>query len=600
MNIVKERSEIENKYKWNLTSLYESDAAWEEDLKKIDEAAQKVAAFQGKLNNADTVLACLKASTDLSRLISNLFTYANLRRSEDTRAEDAQKMYMRIYMNYVKAVSSIAFMEPEFLSLPEETLNEIVNSPALEEYRFMLENLMRRKPHTLSAAEEKLLASFGEVLAAPGEIASNLQDADLVFEDALDAEGKAHEMSSSAFGPLQMSADRVLRENSFKSMYKAYKQHINTFAASYSGQIKAAVAEAQARNYPSSRAMSMAHENIPVEVYDNLIETVHEFMPAMHRYVTLRKRILGVDELHYYDVYVPLVQTSEKQYSYEDAKQMVLDAVSPLGEEYCNVVRNGFNDNWVDVYPNKGKSSGAYSSGTYDSNPFIMMNFTGSLDSVSTLAHEMGHSMHTWFSKKNQPVQYADYTLFVAEVASTVNENLMIEQLLAKTEDPEERLSLLNQYLENFKGTVYRQTMFAEFEKGAHAMAERGEALDPASLSKFYHGLLKSYFGEDMVIDDEAAYEWARIPHFYRPFYVYKYATGYSTAVALSEGILNEGAPAVKRYLEFLSMGGSQYPLDELKHAGVDLTTPAPVATALKKFEQVLAEAERMADLLDK
>lgn len=596
----RERSEIENKYKWNLSSLYENDAAWEEDLKKIEEVTAKVAAYQGKLTNAENVLACLKASTDMARLISNLFCYANLRRSEDTRAEDAQKMYMRIYMNYVKAVSSVAFLEPEFLSLPEETIEEIVNDPALAEYRFQLENLKRRKPHTLSAREEKLLASFGEVLAAPGEIASNLQDADLIFEDALDSEGNAHEMSSAAFGPLMMSADRTLRENAFKSMYKAYKQHINTFAAIYSGQIKAAVAEAQARNYPSSRAMSMAHENIPVEVYDNLIETVHQFMPAMHRYVTLRKRLLDIEELHYYDVYVPLIQTTEKNYSYDEAKQMVLDAVAPLGEEYCTTVRNGFNDNWVDVYPNKGKSSGAYSSGTYDSNPFIMMNFTGTLDSVSTLAHEMGHSMHTWYSKNHQPVQYADYTLFVAEVASTVNENLMIEQLLAKTEDPEERLSLLNQYLENFKGTVYRQTMFAEFEKEAHAMAERGEALDPASLNKMYYNLVKSYFGDDMVMDEEAAYEWSRIPHFYRPFYVYKYSTGYSTAVALSEGILNEGAPAVKRYLEFLSMGGSQYPLDELKHAGVDLTTPAPVATALKKFEWVLDEAERMADLLGK
>lgn len=600
MNIVKERSEIENKYKWNLSSLYESDEAWEEDLKKVDETAMKVAAYQGKLNSVETVLECLRASTDLSRLISNLFTYANLRKSEDTRAEDAQKMYMRVYMNYVKAVSSIAFMEPEFLSLPEETIELIVNDPALKEYRFMLENLKRRKPHTLSAREEQLLASFGEVFAAPGEIASNLQDADLVFEDALDFEGNAHEMSSAAFGPLMMSADRTLRENAFNSMYKAYRQHINTFGASYSGQIKAAVAEAQARNYASSRAMSMAHENIPVEVYDNLIATVREFMPAMHRYVRLRKRLLGVEELHYYDVYVPLVQTKEKHYSYEDAKQMVLDAVAPLGKEYCDTVRNGFNDNWVDVYPNKGKSSGAYSSGTYDSNPFIMMNFTGTLDSVSTLAHEMGHSMHTWFSKKHQPVQYADYTLFVAEVASTVNENLMIEQLLQKTEDPEERLSLLNQYLENFKGTVYRQTMFAEFEKEAHAMAERGEALDPSSLSKMYFKLLQDYFGPDMVIDEASAYEWSRIPHFYRPFYVYKYSTGYSTAVALSEEILHEGEAAVKRYLEFLSMGGSQYPLDELKHAGVDLTTPAPVATALKKFEWVLDEAERMADLLHK
>ena len=592
----RERSEIENKYKWNLTSLYENDAAWEEDLKKIEEATAKVAAYQGKLTNSENVLACLKASTDMGRLISNLFCYANLRRSEDTRAEDAQKMYMRIYMNYVKAVSSVAFLEPEFLSLPEETIEEIVNDPALAEYRFQLENLKRRKPHTLSAREEKLLASFGEVLAAPGEIASNLQDADLVFEDALDSEGNAHEMSSAAFGPLMMSADRTLRENAFKSMYKAYKQHINTFAASYSGQIKAAVTEAQARNYPSSRAMSMAHENIPVEVYDNLIETVHQFMPAMHRYVTLRKRLLGVDELHYYDVYVPLIQTKEKNYSFDEAKQMVLDAVAPLGEEYCTTVRNGFNDNWVDVYPNKGKSSGAYSSGTYDSNPFIMMNFTGTLDSVSTLAHEMGHSMHTWHSNKHQPVQYADYTLFVAEVASTVNENLMIEQLLAKTEDPEERLALLNQYLENFKGTVYRQVMFAEFEKKAHEMEEAGQPLTRESLCAMYYDLNKTYYGGGCRVDKVVENEWMRIPHFYNAFYVYKYATGFCAAVALANKILNEGEEAVAAYRKFLTLGGSMSPIESLKVAGIDMSSPEPVISALDTFAELLAEFSELMD----
>ena len=338
--------------------------------------------------------------------------------------------------------------------------------------------------------------------------------------------------------------------------------------------------------------MSLSQNHIPLAVYDNLIETVHKFMPLMYRYEKLRKEIFGLDELHYYDLYAPLVKDSDKRYTYEEAQEMVLSAVSPLGENYNNIVKSAFKERWIDVYPNKGKSTGAYSSGTYHSRPYIMTNFTGTLDSVSTLAHEMGHSLHTWHSNHTQPKQYADYTLFVAEVASTVNENLLIEQLLEKTDDPVTRLSYLNQYLEGFKGTVYRQTMFAEFEKEAHAMAERGEPLDPSSLNALYARLIKLYFGDELVMDDEVQYEWARIPHFYRPFYVYVYATGYSTAVALSEGILHEGESAVKRYLEFLSMGGSAFPLDELKHAGVDLTTPLPIETALKKFEKVLLDAE--------
>ena len=320
----------------------------------------------------------------------------------------------------------------------------------------------------------------------------------------------------------------------------------------------------------------------------------------MYRYVALRKKILGVEELHYYDVYAPLVSDVKVRYSYEQAQQMVLDAVAPLGPDYQALVRRAFSERWLDVYPNKGKSGGAYSTGTYDSNPYILTNFTGTLDSVSTIAHEMGHSMHTWHSNHTQPPQYADYTLFVAEVASTVNENLMIEQLLKGDLEPQMRLYLLNQYLENFKGTVYRQTMFAEFEREAHAMAERGEALNPAALNALYRGLVADYFGPELVLDEEVQYEWARIPHFYRPFYVYKYATGYSTAVALSEGILTEGEPAVRRYLEFLSMGGSAYPLDELRHAGVDLATPAPVNAALEKFGRILDDAERTLALLHK
>ena len=591
--LLKERRELDPQFMWDLTSMYATDEEWEKALSTLEESIRKAAAFQGRLTDAQSIAAYLDAATELGRTLSNLYCYASMRRSEDTRAEAAQSMYARINANYVKAISAIAFAEPEILSLPQQTLDDIADQECLKNHRFTLEKLLRQKPHTLSAAEEQLLAGFGEVFGAPAEIADNLQDADLVFDSVQDGEGHTVEVTGSNYITLQMSQDRTLRERAFRSYYKGYRQHSNTFAAAYSGAVKAATAEAVARHYASSRAMSMAGENIPAEVYDNLVSAVRAHLPAMYRYVALRKKILGLDELHYYDVYAPLVGERKESYTYGQAQQLVLDAVAPLGEDYQALVKKAYAERWIDVYPNKGKSGGAYSSGTYDSNPYILMNFTGTLDSVSTLAHEMGHSMHTWHSNHAQPPQYADYTLFVAEVASTVNENLMIEQLLKQEQDPARRLYLLNQYLENFKGTVYRQTMFAEFEREAHAMAERGEALSPAALNSLYAGLVKDYFGPELVMDEEVQYEWARIPHFYRPFYVYKYATGYSTAVALSEAILTEGESAVKRYREFLSMGGSAYPLDELRHAGVDLATPAPVNAALDKFERILDDAEQ-------
>ena len=591
--LLKERRELDPQFMWDLTSMYATDEEWEKALSTLEESIRKAAAFQGRLTDAQSIAAYLDAATELGRTLSNLYCYASMRRSEDTRAEAAQSMYARINANYVKAISAIAFAEPEILSLPQQTLDDIADQECLKNHRFTLEKLLRQKPHTLSAAEEQLLAGFGEVFGAPAEIADNLQDADLVFDSVQDGEGHTVEVTGSNYITLQMSQDRTLRERAFRSYYKGYRQHSNTFAAAYAGAVKAATAEAAARHYASSRAMSMAGENIPTEVYDNLVSAVRAHLSAMYRYVALRKKILGLDELHYYDVYAPLVGERKESYTYGQAQQMVLDAVAPLGEDYQALVKKAYAERWIDVYPNKGKSGGAYSSGTYDSNPYILMNFTGTLDSVSTLAHEMGHSMHTWHSNHAQPPQYADYTLFVAEVASTVNENLMIEQLLKQEQDPARRLYLLNQYLENFKGTVYRQTMFAEFEREAHDMAERGEALSPAALNSLYAGLVKDYFGPELVMDEEVQYEWARIPHFYRPFYVYKYATGYSTAVALSEAILTEGESAVKRYREFLSMGGSAYPLDELRHAGVDLATPAPVNAALDKFERILDDAEQ-------
>ena len=601
---LKDRKDMDPAFLWDLSSLFKDDEAWEEAFAGLSQKVDAVAAFDGKIVQADdgetakNIRALLEAETELDLLLSDLFSYANLRRSEDTRAPQAQKMYARIYAKYVEAVTRTAFAQPQILSLSEQTLRKVMETETLAPYRFVMEKLVRQKPHTLSEKEEALLARFGEVFAAPGQIADNLQDADLVFDPVKDAEGQEHELTGSNYILLQTSPDRTLRENSFRSFYKGYRQHINTFASAYAGAVKAAAAQAQVRGYASSRAMSMADENVPAEVYDTLIETVRAHLPAMYGYAELRKKLLSLDQLHYYDLYTPLTGSSGRKYTYQQAQQIILDAVAPLGESYTRIVREGFSSRWIDVYPNRGKSSGAFSSGTYGSNPYIMTNFTGTLDSVSTIAHEMGHSMHTWHSNHTQPPQYAEYTLFVAEVASTVNENLLVEHLLKTERDPGERLALLNQYLENFKGTVFRQVMFAEFEKNAHEMAERGEALDPESLNSLYEGLVRDYFGPVLVMDEEVKYEWARIPHFYRPFYVYKYATGYTSAVALSEAVRTGGGQAVRRYLEFLSMGGSADPLDELRHAGVDLASPAPLHAALQKFESVLEEARELASCL--
>ncbi len=590
--LLKERSELDPAFTWDLTKMYESDEAWEAALPEITPYIEEAASFQGKLKDAETIRKFLDASVQLERKISDLFCYANLRRCEDTRSDKAQDMYSRVYGRYVAAMSATAFAEPEILSLPEEELKSLLQAPVLSEYRFKLQKLLDVKAHTLSVEAETLLAGFGEVFAAPGQIAENLENADLLFAPAADAKGEEHEVTGSNYILLQTSEDRVLRENAFRNYYKTFKEHINTFSAAYAGAVKGAAATAAARRYSSSRAMSMAEEHVPEMVYDHLIETVHKYMPVMYRYVALRKKMLGLDELHYYDVYTPLLKGSSRKYTYEDAKKLVLMAVSPLGEEYGSVVEQAFKDRWIDVYPNKGKRGGAFSSGTYDSMPYILTNFTGTLDSVFTIAHEMGHSMHTWLANHRQPFHYADYTLFVAEVASTVNENLLVEQLLEKAETPEEKMTYLNQYLEDFKSTVFRQTMFAEFEMKAHALAEQGGSLTPGSLSGIYKDLIALYFGPEMVIDDEVQYEWARIPHFYSPFYVYKYATSYCSSAAISEAIRTEGKPAVDKYLGFLSMGGSAYPMEELKAGGVDLSTSVPIETALKKFDRILSEAE--------
>ena len=596
---IKDRSLIEEQYKWDITTLFASDEAWEEALKAIPAKAAKVAAYQGKLTQSPAGLReFLDAEEALDREIENIYCYASLRYSEDTRAEAGQMMTSKAMGVLTQIGASLSFAQPEILSLSDADFDRFMESEELAGYRHMLDDLKRRKAHTLSEKEEKILSGMQEIRYAPGDIANMLQDADLKFDPVKLESGEELPLSGSNYILLQSDSRREVREKAFRNYYKSFKNHINTFASTYSSSVKGDVFMARTRGYESARAMSMAGENIPASVYDGLVETVHKYMPAMYRYVELRKKILGLDEIHYYDVYAPLCKDLDLKYTYEQAKAMVKKAVAPLGEDYVATVQRGFDERWIDVYPNTGKSGGAYSSGTYDSNPFIMCNFTGTIDSVSTIAHEMGHSMHTHLANTHQPAHYAGYTLFVAEIASTVNENLLIEQLLKEEKDPKTRLYLLNQYLENFKGTVYRQTMFAEFEQKAHAVIEEGGALSAELMNQIYEDLVKLYFGPSMVLDEEVRYEWARIPHFYRAFYVYKYATGYSSAVALSEKILTEGEPAVKKYLEFLSMAGSDYPLATLQHGGVDLSTPEPIERALKKFESIVEEAEKTYEAL--
>ncbi len=595
-NLIKEREEIDDSFKWDLTPLYESDEAFEEALAAMNSKLDHILSFDSKLVDAKTIREFYDESTCLEQELSNLYVYASLRKSEDTRKEDAQSMYQRIYGSYVNFAAALSFADPQILSLEQDKLDQILNSAEMEPYKYQFSKLVRQKAHVLTEEGEKVLAMMAEALAAPSEVASNLMNADMTFENVKNSAGEELALSGANYILLQSSQDRTLRKNSFKAYYKAYKDHINTFAAAYAGKVKAAVAEAKLRGYESSLDMYTSLENVPSTVYDSLIDAVHKCMPYMHRYVKLRKKILGLDELHYYDVYAPLVLGDEDKYSLEEAEELVLAAVEPLGQSYVKQVKTGFENRWMDVYPNKGKRSGAFSEGTYSSIPYVLTNFVGNLDSVSTIAHEFGHSMHTFISNHKQEPQNAEYTIFVAEVASTVNENLLIEKLLADCKDKKKELFLLNHYLEGFKGTVYRQAMFAEFEQKAHQMAESGQALNATSLSKLYRELIELYFGEELIIDDEVDLEWARIPHFYTPFYVYKYATGYSSAVAISENILKKKDNALDAYLSFLSTGGSMDPLDELKIAGLDLSDSKTVIRALEKFDKVLDRVEELSN----
>ena len=592
---IRARDQIPQEDTWALEDLYPSDESWEQALSALTARQAEAAAFAGKLGESgETLCAFLHLVEDVEGQSELLANYAMRKADQDTRNATYQAMVGKL-MGVLTAVSAaFSFATPEIMAIPEEALEGFYKAaPGLERYRRYLNNERRRREHTLSAAEERLLAAAGEMANAPETVFGSFLNADMRYPDAVDSEGKPHALSQSTFVPLEESGDRALRKSAYENLYNTLGGMRNTAAGLLDAQNKQQKFFATARKYGSAREAAMDRTNVPVSVYDNLIEAVHRNMDKMHRYVRLRKKLLGVDELHFYDVYTPLLKDEPAKIPFAQAKQTVYDALYPLGDGYRAILKEGFENRWIDVYENQGKRGGAYSAGT-KVHPFVLLNYSGSLDSQFTLAHEMGHALHSYLSNKHQNQIDSDYVIFVAEVASTCNEALLMEYLLKKTTDKKERVFLINHFLDQFKGTIYRQTMFAEFEKFMGAAVDAGQTLTADMLCAEYARLCKLYYGEDMVVDDQIAMEWARIPHFYYNYYVFQYATGYSAAIALSRRILREGENAVKDYLGFLSGGCSKSPIDLLKGAGVDMTSPAPVNDALKLFGELLDEMESL------
>ncbi len=594
---IPKRSEVPVEHTWALEDIYATDEAWEQDLEKLRGYPEKIAAYKGRISqSADALYEFMQLSDEISVITDSLANYAQRKSDEDTAVPKYQG-YMGMLMNvYVEINSAGSFETPEIISIPDETLDKFYeDKPELKLYKRALDKLRLKKEHVLSEAEEKIIALSGEMGDSAENIYSMFSDADLKFKDAYDKDGVSHQVTHGSYIPLVQSADRELRISAFKSMYDAYGSFKNTCAATLGAQIKAVQFYSKARRYSSSLEAALQSTEVPVEVYTNLIKAVHENMGYMYDYVALRKKLLGVDELHFYDLYTPIVPDCDMKITFEEAKETVLKALAPMGEDYLNILREGFDNRWIDVYENENKASGAYSAGARV-HPFVMLNHKDTLNCMFTLAHEMGHAIHSYLSNKNQPVVYSDYVIFVAEVASTCNEALLMQYLLKTTEDKKEKAYLINYFLEQFRTTLYRQTMFAEFELKINEMTARGESLTAEALCELYGELNKLYFGDGIVLDDEIKLEWARIPHFYYNYYVYQYATGYSAAIALSQKILKEGESAVKNYIRFLSSGCSTDPISLLKIAGVDMSTTKPVTDALEMFGQLITEMEAAAE----
>ncbi|MBP2241181.1 oligoendopeptidase F [Cytobacillus eiseniae] len=591
------RSEIPLEDTWKLEDIFANDEAWDKEYKEVQDIIPNVGKFQGELGDrAETLYEALQIQDHLLERLSKLYTYAHMRYDQDTTNSFYQGMDDRIKNLYSQAGSALAYIVPELLAIDEEKINSFLDElEGLRVYKQALAEINLQRPHVLSAEAEALLAQASEVLGASSNTFGMLNNADLEFPSIKDENGKEVEITHGRYIRFLESDDQRVRHDAFKAVYETYGKFRNTFASTLSGNVKVDHFNAKIRNYQSARHSALAANNIPESVYENLVQTINNNLHLLHRYVKLRKKVLGVKELHMYDLYTPLVKDVKMEVKYEEAKDLILKGLAPLGEDYLNVLKEGFDNRWVDVHENKGKRSGAYSSGSYGTNPYILMNWQDNVNNLFTLAHEFGHSVHSYYTRKTQPYPYGNYSIFVAEVASTCNEALLNDYLLNTIDDDKKRLFLLNHYLEGFRGTVFRQTMFAEFEHLIHQKVQNNEALTADALTKDYYELNKKYFGEeDLVIDEEIGLEWSRIPHFYYNYYVYQYATGYSAATALSNQILQEGKPAVDRYLEFLKAGSSDYPIEVLKKAGVDMTSSKPIEDACKVFEEKLTEMENL------
>lgn len=595
-NQLPKRSEVNQEYTWDLTPIFASDSEWEKAFQEVKNQIPQVKEYQGKLNQSSKdLLNILTLQDEIRSKMSKVYVYAHLKKDEDNTNSTYVAFHDRAQSLYVEVGSALSFIVPEILTIDESTLQSfIAENDQLKMYKHALDEITRQREHVLSAAEEAIIAQAGDIAGAPSDIFTMINNADIRFPKIKDENGEEKELTHGRYVQFLESPDRRVRKDAFEAMYSTFRKQKNTLAATLNASVKKDIFYAKVRKYPSALEAAVDQDNVPPSVYHNLIETVHEHLPLFHRYVDLRKKVLGLDDVHMYDVYVPLVSEVEMKFTFEQAKELVIESLRPLGEEYINEMVKGFNQRWIDVYENQGKRSGAYSSGTYGTPPYILLNYQDTLDNVYTLTHELGHSMHSFYSRREQPYVYAGYSIFVAEVASTLNEALLTHYLLQVTEDPKKKMYILNHYLNGFRGTVFRQTMFAEFERLIHSKVEAGEALTADVLSSEYYQLNLKYFGSDMVVDQDIELEWARIPHFYYNFYVYKYATGFAAAAALSKQIIEEGQPAVERYLSFLKSGSSDYPIEVLKKAGVDMTSPEPIRLALKVFDETLTQLEQL------
>ncbi|CDO02651.1 oligoendopeptidase F, plasmid [Oceanobacillus picturae] len=590
------RNELPVNLTWKLEDIFETDQAWDEELAQLQKDIPQIAEFQGKLSDsADSLYNMLLLQDKLSQRLGKLYTYAHMRYDEDTTNSWYQGLNAKAENVLTQASSEMSFIVPEILAMEEGKVEAFLKeNQGLQAYKKTLDEITRQRPHVLSQKEEALLAEASEPMSSASQTFGMLNNADLTFPRIKNESGEEVELTHGRYISFLESKDQRVREEAFKAMYGKYGEFKNTFASTLNGNVKKDNFYAKVRNYNSAREAALDNNNIPEQVYDNLVEAVNEKLPLLHRYAALRKKVMKLDELHMYDLFTPLVQDVDMEIPYEKAQKVVLEGLEPLGEEYLNIVKEGYENRWIDVEENKGKRSGAYSSGAYGTNPYILLNWQDNVNNMFTLAHELGHSVHSYYTRKNQPYRYGNYSIFVAEVASTCNEALLNDHLLKTTEDEKEKLYLLNHFLEGFRGTVFRQTMFAEFEHDIHVRMQNGEALTAERLTELYYELNKKYFGDAVVSDEEIGLEWARIPHFYYNYYVYQYATGYSAATALANKILAEEDGAVDRYLNFLKAGSSDYPIEVLKQAGVDMTSKQPILDALDVFEEKLNEMEEL------